>query len=292
MRYVSRGLAAFMIALMAALSALAEPPTPSPQAYRDGLYWLPDLPYGDHPRQRMDIYLPSVTQGAPVIAMVHGGAWRFGDKRHRAVVKHKLAHWSSKGFIFASINYRLLPDADPGVQRDDIARALAHLQTTVGQLGGDAERLILMGHSAGGHLAALLAARPDIAYAAGATPWRATIVLDSAAVDLETLMGAPHAKLYDAAFGDGPKHWQHLSPLRQLQPNASDFLLICSQRRDNACPTAQRFATAAEAAGSHAEVSPQPYTHTGINARLGQANAYTSAVDAFIQRQLSESDKR
>ena len=80
-----------------------------PVSLPSGAQVLSDVPYGKDSQQRMDIYLPQQAKGAPVIFMVHGGAWRWGDKGATAVVQHKVTRWVSEGFIFISANYRLLP---------------------------------------------------------------------------------------------------------------------------------------------------------------------------------------
>ena len=74
---------------------------------------LRDQPYGPHPRQRMDVYLPPHAHDAPVLFMVHGGAWRMGDKAHANVVHNKVARWVPQGVVLVSVNYRLLPEAAP-----------------------------------------------------------------------------------------------------------------------------------------------------------------------------------
>ncbi|RFC36436.1 MAG: alpha/beta hydrolase fold [Candidatus Nitrotoga sp. LAW] len=129
-----------------------------------------DLAYGRDNQQRMDVYLPQQANGAPVIFMVHGGAWRWGDKGATAVVQNKVARWVSKGFIFISVNYRLLPKARPLEQAQDIASALATAQSRATSWGGDPRKFIVMGHSAGAHLTALLTASPDMAFKRGVKP--------------------------------------------------------------------------------------------------------------------------
>ena len=56
--------------------------------------------YGNYQAQTMDVYLPAKANNAPVILMVHGGAWKIGDKGAKSVVKHKVKRWVEKGFIF------------------------------------------------------------------------------------------------------------------------------------------------------------------------------------------------
>ena len=93
---------------------------------------LRNVPYGPDKLQAMDVYLPAESnveaKAAPVILMVHGGAWRFGDKRYPPVFENKVARWVPKGFIFVSVNYPMVPESDPVEQADDIARALAAVQ--------------------------------------------------------------------------------------------------------------------------------------------------------------------
>ena len=70
---------------------------------------LRNVPYGPDKPQAMDVYLPPAPNAAPIILMVHGGAWRFGDKRHPPVFENKVARWVPKGFIFVSVNYPMVP---------------------------------------------------------------------------------------------------------------------------------------------------------------------------------------
>lgn len=235
-----------------------------------GARLIPDLAYGADARQRFDVYLPAQAKDAPVIFMVHGGAWEFGDKAGGGVVGAKMARWVARGFVFVSVNYRMLPAADPLTQ----ARAR--------EWGGDPEAFVLMGHSAGAQLVALLASRPALVRAAGARPWLGTVALDSAVYDLPRLMAAPHLNLYDRAFGADPAYWRENSPTLQLQAGPAPFLAVCSTRRANACPQAQAFVARAQALGGRAETLGEDLSHMEINRDLGQESAYTRAVEGFL----------
>jgi len=252
---------------------------------------IPDIAYGTDPRQRMDVYLPaSMTSAANalVIVMVHGGAWMVGNKAMSNVVDNKVAYWvQQKGAIFVSVNYRLSPQADPLVQARDVATALAKAQSLAASWGGDPAKVILMGHSAGAHLVALLGASPALAREAGARPWLGTIALDSAALDLERIMNARHMRFYDRVFGADPAYWHSVSPSSVLAPDATPMLLVCStQRADGPCPQARDFAAKVNAKtatrSKQASVLPQDLTHEQINTRLGLPGGYTEAVDGFI----------
>jgi len=245
---------------------------------------LPDLAYGPAPRQRMDVYLAARAERAPVLLVVHGGAWMVGNKALPQVVEQKFAHWvRDQGFILVSVNYRLVPEVDPPTQAADIARALALVQQRAASWGGDPSRVVLMGHSAGAHLVALLSARPALAVAQGAALWRGTVVLDSAALDTVALMQRPHLHFYDRAFGNDPAGWRSASPTAQMSQGALPMLLVCSlRRRDDPCAQSRAFADESIAHGGRAEVLPQDLSHAQINAELGLPGAYTAAVDAFI----------
>jgi acetyl esterase/lipase len=244
---------------------------------------LRDVAYGQHAKQRMDVYLPTQVAGAPVIFMVHGGAWRLGDKGARAVVDNKVAHWVPKGYILISINYRMLPEAAPLEQALDVARALVEAQEQVATWGGDPGKFILMGHSAGAHLVALLAASSEKVYNLGAQPWLGTVLLDSAALDVVQIMENKHARFYDRAFGDQAAYWRIVSPLHELEKFAPPFLAVCSNRRSTACTQAEEFSAKARALRISVTVLPQDLSHKDINQLLGTEGAYTEAVDAFME---------
>lgn len=250
----------------------------------EGVRRIADIAYGQDTRQRLDVYLPPAAAGAPVIVMVHGGAWMVGNKAMPHVVDNKVAHWvRQKGFIFVSVNYRLSPQVDPLVQAQDVAAALAKVQSMAASWGGDAAKVVLMGHSAGAHLVALLSASPAQAYESGARPWLGTVALDSAALDLERLMKARHMRFYDRVFGADPAYWRSVSPSSVLAPDATPMLLVCStQRADGSCVQARDFAARVTAKGIRARVLPQDLTHAQINATLGLPGTYTDAVENFV----------
>lgn len=269
--------------LFSATVALAAPVLP------EGVRLMADLPYGQDGRQRMDVYLPAQAAGAPVIVMVHGGAWMVGNKAMSNVVDNKVAWWvRQKGYIFVSVGYRLMPQADPLLQARDVATALARAQGLAPSWGGDPAKFILMGHSAGAHLAALLAASPALARQAGARPWLGTVALDSAALDLERIMQARHMRFYDRVFGADPAYWRSVSPSSVLAPDATPMLLVCStQRADGSCEQSRDFADKVRAKGGRAGVLPQDLTHEQVNTTLGLPGAYTVAVDGFISDLLA-----
>jgi acetyl esterase/lipase len=242
-----------------------------------------DVAYGSDAAQRLDVYIPAQARNAPVILMVHGGAWMLGDKSRAPVVANKIAYWLPKGYVVAAMNYRMARPPDALEQADDVARAIAYVQGHAAAWGADPDRLVLVGHSSGGHLVALLAADPGIALRDGAKPWLGTVVLDSAALNVVAIMEGRHARFYDRVFGADRARWARNSPLQRLSGRPRPLLLVCSTRRDDSCPAARAFADKAAAAGGRAEVVPVDLNHGEVNAELGRAPTYTAAVQSFLR---------
>jgi len=252
-------------------------------ALPQGVKLVRDVAYGRDRLQAVDVYVPPRARNAPMIVMVHGGAWFLGDKAARSVVRNKVARWVPHGFIFVSVNYRMLPALDALGQSGDIARALAYVQKHASDWGGDASRLILMGHSAGAHLVSLLAADPARAYELGAKPWLGTVALDSAALDVVKVMESSHMKFYDRAFGNDHAGWRSASPVHVLNGQATPLLAVCStRRRDKPCMQADEYVKKAAGLGVKARTLKEDLSHANINSDLGLSGAYTAGVEKFM----------
>ncbi|MBL9034133.1 MAG: alpha/beta hydrolase [Rhodospirillaceae bacterium] len=244
---------------------------------------LRDFAYGADDDQRMDVYLPAAaTKDAPAILMVHGGGWKRGDKAMDRVVDNKVARWLPKGIAFISVNYPMVPEADPVVQADNVARALAKAQAEAAGWGLDPARFVLMGHSAGAHLVTLLNADPVRATRQGAKPWIGVVSLDSGALDVPEIMTRRHNELYDDAFGADPAFWKAVSPQHQLKAGGAPWLGVCSDMIRDSCPENRAYADRAQSLGLRAEVLPEKLRHGEINYTLGEPGAYTDAVEAFL----------
>lgn len=135
-------------------------------AFPNGVTGLPDLVYRDSAGYRpltLDLYLPPrrpAGSRAPLVLYVHGGAWRAGHSRAAgafADFPSVLASLASRGFVVASVNYRLSGEARFPAAADDLRAALRFLLDQEARFGIDRRRVVLWGASAGAHLAALVA---------------------------------------------------------------------------------------------------------------------------------------
>jgi acetyl esterase/lipase len=243
--------------------------------------------YGDGYSRSLNVYTPSKDASFPapypLIVMVHGGAWCVGDMAMLKVTKNKVAHWLPKGFVFVSVNYRMIPDgADPLVQTGDVADALAYIQKHAGEWNADPDKIILMGHSAGAHLVSLLGADAGLAQKHGVRPWLGTVSLDSAGMDIPQVMKEPHPKFYDDAFGSDQSFWKAASPSHHLSAASRSWLGVCSTQRKDACAQAHAFSSNVAMQNVKAGVLEENLKHGEINEKLGLPGAYTEAVEAFM----------
>ena len=256
-----------------------------------------DIPYtvrpGADPRQtNLDVYIPMAASGLPVLMYVHGGGWTSGDKD---AVGAKAAYFTAHGFIFVSINYRLMPAVWPAQQAADVAQAVAWVKENIGAYGGDGTRIFVLGHSAGAHLTALIASDETYLHEAGLGPGalRGVILLDSAAYDVEQLMRSPEgqAEPFRPAFGDDPAQWRRVSPRAKIGPGKSipPHLLLLSTTNGQRRPAAEGLAGALRAARVYAHIvdACRFRDHTTINEQLGRpGDPPTAAVQAFLDMLL------
>ncbi len=114
-----------------------------------------DIPYAGpaDPRQKVDIYAPEGARKLPVVFWIHGGGWQTGDRTN---VQVKPQAFVDKGFVFVSTSYRLLTNVEMGTIFRDIARSVRWVHEHIAEHGGDPNRILVMGHSAGAQLAALI----------------------------------------------------------------------------------------------------------------------------------------
>lgn len=114
---------------------------------------LRNQPYGSHPRQISDVYT-ATSPGSAVVVFVHGGSWSGGSKDIYGFMGKSLV---KLGITAVIINYRLRPEVDFPAYIEDAASALKWVHAEASEWGADPDRIFIMGHSAGGHIAACAA---------------------------------------------------------------------------------------------------------------------------------------
>jgi acetyl esterase/lipase len=148
----SSTLAAAALAALVPCSGPAEAPeAPKLREVFDLRYHTADF------RQALDVIGPAAARNAPVVIVIHGGSWMIGDKDFFGLYRGVGRFLAQKGMVAVLINYRLSPMVRHPEHVKDVARAYAWVCRNIAKYGGDPDRIFLCGHSAGGHLAALLA---------------------------------------------------------------------------------------------------------------------------------------
>lgn len=259
-----------------------------------------DLPYGDHERQVLDLYSPPDANDCPVVFWIHGGGWQTGDK---ADVQQKPKVFTEMGFVFVSTNYRLLPAVDMETIVRDIARSIRWVHDHIAEYGGDPDRLLIMGHSAGAQLAALVCTDHRLLEAEGLSLSivKGCVPVDGDTFDIPAIIemaetrrrvhGQPQATFgHRQKFGDDPAKHLDFSAVTHVEAdkNIPPFLILyVAEQPDNAAQ-AQRFASVLGKAGVPATAfGARETSHSRINADLGLPDdPSTTALFSFVEEAL------
>ncbi|UCI08801.1 alpha/beta hydrolase [Mesorhizobium sp. B1-1-8] len=232
----------------------------------------------DYGPAKLDIYAPDSARGRPIVFFIHGGAWRLGN---RGNVNAKPGFLLDNGFLFVSIDYRMVPQADVATQASDVEKAYAYVRSNIAKYGGDPDRIAVMGHSAGCHLAALTGLR-------GGLPAVAALVLDDTeAYDIAALAQAQGGRLrpiYAKAFPDRAR-WRALSPATYIESGKHPPVFVAYSGAPIRSVAAHAFADRLRAAGTRVTLfDGSAYTHMSINRDFGEeGDALTAAVMAFLK---------
>jgi arylformamidase len=264
-------------AALAAIGAQAQAVPAKPRTVR-----YAERPGANANLTSLDLYAPPQAQArpAPLVAFIHGGGWRIGDKTNPGAGADKAAFFARRGFAFASLNYRLSPDVAHPAHVEDVAAGLAWLIDNAAAQGCDPGRIFLMGHSAGAHLAALVAAdeRRLGAFGHRLSALRGVVLLDGAGYDVAAQMRALGgvdtilSDMYRAAFGDDPTRWADASPVRFVASGKgiAPFLIVHTDRRA-AVRQSLALASALRAASVEARVfRASGLSHAEVNRGIGR----------------------
>ncbi len=187
----------------------------------DGITVTQGIAYGEGPRRTLDVYAPPPTaKPAPVVVFFYGGAWQIGMKQWHRYIGASLA---GHGVLVVIPDYRLYPEVTFPAFMEDAATAVAWARANAARFGGDARRLFIMGHSAGGQIATLLALDPAYLRLAGVPDGSVCGVIGLAgAYDLHPTNPAE----YPAIPADD---WARSRPINHVTPQAPAMLLLSGE---------------------------------------------------------------
>jgi acetyl esterase/lipase len=205
-----------------------------------------NIAYGNDPQHRLDLYIPGGVPGAappPLVVFWHGGRWSFGDKTDYRFVGAALAQL---GYVAVLPNYRHYPEVKMAGFMDDAAQATLWAAGNAERYDADPNRLYLMGHSAGAHMAALLTLDERYFAAAGrSAPRLAGVVGLSGPYDFLPLREPDVQDI----FGP-PALYSDSQPINFVRADAPPMLLVHGLRDDTVAPKNSRnLATALSALG-------------------------------------------
>lgn len=253
-----------------------------------------DMAYGNDEPQRIRLWKPEAEK-APIIVFIHGGSWKAGTYLD-SVGSIKIDHLVKQGYAFASVNYTLIPAVTVEEQVQEVAHAIGFLAKNARTTGLDPERIVLMGHSSGAHVATLLGT--DTSYLAKAGVDIKTVCgvvsLDGSNFNAATeMIDSPGPVAQSTAFGLGTdlSRLQAMSPTYHAQaPNAQAFLIFQVQRLGDV-RQAIELSAALKAAGTecalHVFEGPGFEGHMAMLLRLGDA-AYpaTAVLDHWLSSHI------
>ena len=261
-----------------------------------------NIPYATpgHERQVLDIYAPAGAKNLPVVFWIHGGGWQTGDKSD---IQIKPKVFMEKGFVFVSTNYRLLPHVDMATIIRDIAQSIHWVHDHIGEYGGDPKRMLVMGHSAGAQLAALICIDDRYLKAEGLnlSIIKGCVPVDGDTFDIPAIIetaetrrrvhGLPQAKFgHREKFGNDPAKHRDFSAVTHVANNKNipPFFILHVADHPDTSAQAQRLGNTLKGAGIPTTVfGARETTHSKVNADIGLPNdAATKALFEFVGNSL------
>ena len=261
-----------------------------------------NIPYAQpaHERQVLDVYSPPNAKKLPVVFWIHGGGWQTGDKTS---VQLKPKAFTDKGFVFVSTNYRLLPDVEMETIFRDISKSMHWVHDHIAEYGGDPDRILVMGHSAGAQLAALICTDHRYLKAEGMSlaSIKGCVPVDGDTYDVPAIIETAETRRRvhhqpQATFGHREKFG--IEPAKHVDYSAvthvskgkgiSPFLIMYVADHPDNNAQAQRFGAVLKDAEVPVTLyGGQETNHTRINENIGLADdPGTKALFEFVDRVL------
>lgn len=263
-----------------------------------------NIPYVEkgHERHVLDVYSPANAKNLPVVFWIHGGGWQAGDKSD---VQIKPKVFNEKGFVFVSTNYRLLPSVDMVTIFRDVAKSIHWVHDHIAEYGGDPKRLLVMGHSAGAQLAALMCTDDRYLKAEGLTLAiiKGCVPVDGDTFDVPAIIevaetrwrthNLPKAKFgHREKFGNDPEKHRDYSAVTHVGKDKGipPFFILHVSNHPDTTAQAQRLGNALKDAGVPTVVfGARETTHSKVNADIGLPDdAATKALFEFLDKSLKK----
>lgn len=264
---------------LCARAADAPAPVYEVDAVKDVAYYEGDA--ADPVKHKLDLYLPKGKKDFPVLLFIHGGAWISGDKNYFGVYSAIGQRFAKQGVGAVVTNYRLSPKVQHPEHIKDVARAFAWTHKNIAKHGGKPDQLFVCGHSAGGHLTALLATNEEYLKAEG--------------LSLKAIKGAiPMSGIYQISggffagvFGKDEAQHKAASPQAHVAAGGPPFLIVYADKDMPACDrNSLAFCQALkESKGSAAVCEVKNRNHMSIIMNFSrEQDPALDAVLAFITR--------
>lgn len=185
-----------------------------------------DILYRDGPtevenKHKLDLYRPKNKASAPVFFFIHGGAWKSGDRSQYPAVGNRFA---KEGILTVVPSYRLAPKYPHPAQIEDVAAAFAWVVQHIAEFGGETNRIFVGGHSAGGHLAALLTLDEKHLKGHGIST-----KMIHGTIALSGVFNLAIGESQSSVFGRDPLERRDASPLFHIKGDAPPFLITYCQ---------------------------------------------------------------
>ena len=250
--------------------------------------------------QKLDVYSPKNAKNLPVVFWIHGGGWQTGDK---ASLKSKPQAFADKGFVVVSTNYRLLPKVDMEAIVRDVAKSIHWVHDHIAEFGGDPDRLLVMGHSAGAQLAAFISIDDRYLKAEGLSLAiiKGCVPVDGDTYDVPAIIetaetrrrvhGQPQPKLgHREKFGNSPEKHRDFSAVTHVakDKHIPPFLILYVADHPDNTAQAQRLGAVLKDAGIPVKLfGGQETNHNRLNDNLGLPDdPATKALFEFVDEVL------
>jgi acetyl esterase/lipase len=280
----------------------------NPNSLPSNIKIIRDVPYAQYSKDNtLDIYYEdSKTSRKPVVIMVHGGDWLVGDKAASNIVVNKASYFvNQQDYIFISVNYRMEKNNIHPQEVSDVAEAIHWVHRNIKNYGGNPNKIILMGHSAGAHLVSLVATDPRYLNKVDTPIFaiKGVVSLDTGGFDLPYLLKSEQLKndmgdniiaqkslekvrsVYNFAWGNySDAVLNDASPINYVSGNIPPFLLLQSSKNKSHQIIGDKFEKVFKSKLALVYRKDFPYSHEEMNELVGTPDDITTTIQQFIDK--------